>query len=55
MKSSTCIVFDSPEDELNYFKVTTKLKRIFLWLDHIGQLVEKLVPEFVRRYSIRKC
>ena len=44
-----------PEDELNYFKVTTKLKRIFLWLDHIGQLVEKLVPEFVRRYSIRKC
>ena len=44
-----------PEDELNYFKVTTKLKRIFLWLDHLGQLVEKLVPEFVRRYSIRKC
>ena len=44
-----------PEDELNYFKVTTKLKRIFLWLDHFGQLVEKLVPEFVRRYSIRKC
>ena len=44
-----------PEDELNYFKVTTKLKRIFLRLDHIGQLVEKLVPEFVRRYSIRKC
>ena len=44
-----------PEDELNYFKVTTKLKRIFLWLDHVGQLVEKLVPEFVRRYSIRKC
>ena len=44
-----------PEDELNYFKVTTKLKRIFLWLDHVGQLVEQLVPEFVRRYSIRKC
>ncbi len=44
-----------PEDELHYFKVTTKLKRIFLWLDHLGQLVEKLVPEFVRRYSIRKC
>lgn len=44
-----------PEDEQNYFKVTTPLKRVFLILDHIGRLAEKLVPAFIRRYSIRKC
>ena len=44
-----------PEDELNYFKVTTALKRAFLLLDNTGRIIEKLVPEFVRRYSIRKC
>jgi len=45
----------APEDELNYFKVTTKLKRAFLLLDHLGRIIEKLVPDFIRRYSIRKC
>ena len=44
-----------PEDEVNYFKVNTPLKRAFLLLDHLGRIIEKLVPEFVRRYSIRKC
>ena len=44
-----------PEDEQNYFKVTTPLKRAFLILDHMGRLAEKLVPAFIRRYSIRKC
>ena len=45
----------APEDELNYFKVTTTLKRAFLLLDHLGRIIEKLVPDFIRRYSIRKC
>ena len=44
-----------PEDEQHYFKVTTPLSRAFLILDHIGRLTEKLVPKFVRQYSIRKC
>lgn len=44
-----------PEDEQNYFKVTTALSRAFLLLDHAGRLLEKLVPRFVRQYSIRKC
>lgn len=44
-----------PEDEQHYFKVTTALSRAFLLLDHAGRLLEKLVPRFVRRYSIRKC
>ena len=44
-----------PEDELNYFKVTTPLKRAFLVLDRFGRLAEKLVPKFIRQYSIRKC
>ncbi len=44
-----------PEDEQNYFKVTTPLTRAFLILDHIGRLAEKIVPKFVRQYSIDKC
>jgi squalene-hopene/tetraprenyl-beta-curcumene cyclase len=44
-----------PQDEQHYFKVTTSLSRAFLILDHIGRLAEKLVPKFVRQYSIRKC
>ncbi len=44
-----------PEDEQHYFKVTTPLNRAFLLLDNCGRLAEKLVPEFVRQYSIRKC
>ena len=45
----------APEKEQNYFKVTTPLTRAFLILDHLGRLAEKLVPRFVRQYSIRKC
>lgn len=44
-----------PEDEQNYFKIKTALGRFFLILDHVGRLVEKLVPRFVRCYSIRRC
>ena len=44
-----------PEDEQHYFRVTTPLSRIFLLLDHIGRVVEKLVPAFIRNISIRKC
>lgn len=44
-----------PEDEQNYFKIKTVLGRFFLILDHVGRLVEKLVPRFVRCYSIRRC
>ncbi len=44
-----------PEDEQHYFKVTTALNRAFLMLDHVGRIIEKLVPKFVRQYSIRKC
>jgi squalene-hopene/tetraprenyl-beta-curcumene cyclase len=45
----------APEDEQNYFKVTSPLTRAFLILDHLGRLAEKIVPKFVRQYSIRKC
>ena len=44
-----------PEDEQHYFRVTTSLSRAFLILDHMGRLIEKLVPQFVRNISIRKC
>ncbi|MBL1141037.1 MAG: squalene--hopene cyclase [Proteobacteria bacterium] len=44
-----------PEDEQHYFKVTTPLTRAFLILDHVGRVAEKIVPKFVRQYSIRKC
>jgi squalene-hopene/tetraprenyl-beta-curcumene cyclase len=45
----------APEDEQHYFRITSSLTRTFLMLDHAGRLAEKLVPKFVRRYSIRKC
>ncbi len=44
-----------PEEEQNYFRITTPLTRAFLILDHIGSLFEKLVPKFVRNISVRKC
>jgi squalene-hopene/tetraprenyl-beta-curcumene cyclase len=44
-----------PEDEQHYFRVTTFLSRTFLMLDHIGRIIEKLVPAFIRNISIRKC
>ena len=44
-----------PEDEQHYFRITTALSRAFLLLDHIGRVIEKLVPKFVRNISIRKC
>ena len=31
------------------------LSRAFLLLDNVGRLAEKLVPKFIRQYSIRKC
>ncbi|MDX1518836.1 MAG: squalene--hopene cyclase, partial [Gammaproteobacteria bacterium] len=44
-----------PEDELNYFRLTTALSRAFYALDQAGRLIEKLVPGFIRNISIRKC
>ena len=44
-----------PEDEQHYFRVTTPLSRAFLILDHVGRAIEKLVPQFIRNISIRKC
>ena len=44
-----------PEEEQNYFRITTPLTRAFLILDHIGMLFEKLVPKFVINISVRKC
>ncbi len=44
-----------PEDETNYFRTNTPLSRAFLILDHIGRIIDKLVPRFVRNVSIRKC
>ncbi len=44
-----------PEDEQNYFRITTFLSRLFLGLDQIGRTIEKLVPGFIRNISIRKC
>jgi squalene-hopene/tetraprenyl-beta-curcumene cyclase len=44
-----------PEDEQHYFRTNTFLSRAFLMLDHVGRLIEKLVPAFIRNVSIRKC
>ncbi len=44
-----------PQEEQHYFKIKDGLGRAFLILDHVGRMIEKLVPEFVRCYSIRRC
>ena len=44
-----------PELEKNYFKTINFLSWAFLVLDHIGRVIEKFVPYFIRRYSIKKC
>ena len=44
-----------PEDEQNYFRSGTFLSKAFLLLDHVGRIIEKLVPAFIRNISIRKC
>lgn len=44
-----------PDDETNYFRNNTPLGRAFLALDHIGRIIDRLVPQFVRNISIRKC
>ena len=44
-----------PEAEQNYFKINDVLGKLFLLLDRMGRVAEKLVPRFVRCYSIRKC
>ena len=44
-----------PEDEQHYFRATTPLHLAFLALDHVGRVIDKLVPDFIRRFSIRRC
>ena len=44
-----------PEEEQHYFRITTPLTKAFLVLDHVGRLLEKLVPQRVRNFSIGKC
>ena len=43
-----------PELEKNYFPVRSGLNRVFLWLDRIGRVLEKLIPKFVREHALRK-
>ena len=44
-----------PEEERHYFRVTTKLSRIFLLMDYIGKLFEKIILKSIRDISINRC
>lgn len=45
-----------PEQEKNYFpKAETRLKRFFMWVERILSRFEPRLPEFMRRYSIRRA
>ncbi|SER04456.1 squalene-hopene/tetraprenyl-beta-curcumene cyclase [Nitrosomonas sp. Nm51] len=45
-----------PEQEKNYFpKADTRLKRFFMWVERILSRFEQRLPEFMRRYSIRRA
>ncbi|MCW5617819.1 MAG: squalene--hopene cyclase [Nitrosomonas sp.] len=45
-----------PEEEKNYFpRADTRLKRFFMWVERTLSKVEPHMPEFMRRYSIRRA
>ncbi|MCB1985577.1 MAG: squalene--hopene cyclase [Burkholderiales bacterium] len=45
-----------PEQEKNYFpEAETRLKRFFMWVERILSRFEPRLPEFMRRYSIRRA
>lgn len=45
-----------PEQEKNYFpRADTRLKRFFMWVERILSKFEPRLPEFMRRYSIRRA
>ena len=45
-----------PEKEKNYFpKADTRLKRFFMWVERLLSKFEPRLPEFMRRYSIRRA
>ncbi|MFQ5994008.1 MAG: squalene--hopene cyclase, partial [Acidiferrobacterales bacterium] len=44
-----------PEEERHYFPIRSPLNRVFLILDHIGRLIEPLVPRWIRRHAIKRA
>jgi len=48
-------LFTLPPEHEDYFPIRSGLNRIFLWLDMVGRLLEKMVPGFVRKHALEKA
>lgn len=44
-----------PEEEQDYFRIKTRLGRVFLLLDRLGRALEPVIPGAVRRHAIRRA
>ena len=44
-----------PEEEQDYFRVKTRLGRVFLLLDRLGRALEPVIPRAVRRHAIQRA
>ena len=45
----------SPEEELDYFPVRTRLNRLFLFIERVASLFEPFIPSIMRRASLRRA
>ncbi len=44
-----------PEGEQDYFRVKTRLGRVFLLLDRLGRALEPVIPKAIRRHAIQRA
>ncbi|MBA3494570.1 MAG: squalene--hopene cyclase [Gammaproteobacteria bacterium] len=44
-----------PEEEQDYFRIKTRLGRVFLVLDRLGRALEPVIPKAVRRHAIQRA
>ncbi|OOO02147.1 MAG: Squalene--hopene cyclase [Chromatiales bacterium USCg_Taylor] len=44
-----------PEEEQDYFRVKTRLGRVFLVLDRLGRALEPVIPRAIRRHAIQRA
>ncbi|MGH8542997.1 MAG: squalene--hopene cyclase [Gammaproteobacteria bacterium] len=44
-----------PEEEQDYFRIKTRLGRVFLVLDRLGRALEPVIPKAVRRHAMQRA
>ena len=44
-----------PDEEQDYFRIKTRLGRVFLVLDRLGRALQPVIPRALRRYAIQRA